>query len=35
MNAMTYIKHGKFALLDKPKPVILDSRDAVVRATLS
>ena len=30
MKALTYIEHGKFALLDKPKPVILDSRDAIV-----
>ena len=35
MKALTYIEHGKFALLDKPKPVILDPRDAVVRVTLS
>ena len=34
MKALTYIDHGKFALLDKPKPVILDPRDAVVRVTL-
>ena len=34
MNALTYIEHGKFALLDKPKPEILDPRDAVVRVTL-
>ena len=34
MKALTYIEHGKFALLDKPKPEILDSRDAVVRVTL-
>ena len=34
MKALTYIKHGKFALLDKPKPEILDPRDAVVRVTL-
>ena len=26
MKALTYIEHGKFALLDKPKPVILDPR---------
>ena len=24
MKALTYIEHGKFALMDKPKPVILD-----------
>ena len=34
MKALTYIEHGKFALLDKPKPEIQDSRDAVVRVTL-
>ena len=34
MKALTYIEHGKFALIDKPKPVILDPRDAVVRVTL-
>ena len=34
MKALTYIEHGKFALLEKPKPVILDPRDAVVRVTL-
>ncbi len=35
MKALTYIEHGKFALLDKPQPVLLDSRDAIVRVTLS
>ena len=34
MKALTYIDHGKFALTDKPKPVILDPQDAVVRVTL-
>ena len=34
MKALTYIDHGKFVLLDKPKPVILDPQDAVVRVTL-
>ena len=34
MKALTYIEHGKFALMNKPKPVILDPRDAVVRVTL-
>ena len=34
MKALTYIEHGKFALTDKPKPVILDPRDTVVRVTL-
>lgn len=31
MKALTYIEHGKFALLDKPVPVIQDPRDAIVR----
>lgn len=35
MKALTYIEHGKFALLDKPKPVLTDPRDAVVRVTLA
>lgn len=35
MLAYTYIKEGLFRLLDKPKPVIQDPRDAVVRVTLS
>ena len=34
MKALTYIEHGKFTLMDKPKPTILDPRDAVVRVTL-
>ena len=34
MKALTYIEHGKFALTDKPKPALLDPRDAVVRVTL-
>lgn len=34
MKAMTYIEHGKFALLDKPVPAIQDPRDAIVRVTL-
>ena len=29
MKALTYIEHGKFALIDKPKPTILDPRDSV------
>ena len=35
MIAYTYKEHGKFELTDKPKPEIIDSRDAVVRVTLS
>ena len=34
MKALTYIEHGKFALTEKPKPVLLDPRDAIVRVTL-
>ena len=34
MKILTYIEHGKFALIEKPKPVILDSQDAIVRVTL-
>ena len=35
MKALTYIERGKFALLDKTVPEILDPRDAIVRVTLS
>ena len=35
MKALTYIEHGKFELIKKPKPVILDDRDAIVRVTLA
>ena len=35
MIAYTYKEHGAFELADKPKPEIIDSRDAVVRVTLS
>lgn len=35
MNALTYIGHNNFALLDKQEPVIQDPRDAIVRVTLS
>lgn len=34
MLAYTYIKHGKFGLLEKPRPELKDSRDAIVRVTL-
>ena len=34
MKALTYLKQGKFALVEKPKPVLLDPRDAIVRVTL-
>ena len=32
MKALTYIEHGKFALVDKPKPGLIDPQDAVVQA---
>ena len=35
MIAYTYKEHGKFEFVDKPKPELIDSRDAVVRVTLS
>ena len=35
MKALTYIRQGEFALIEKPKPEIQDSRDAIVRVTLS
>lgn len=34
MKALTYVDHGRFALTDKPKPQIVDARDAIVRVTL-
>ena len=30
MKALTYIEHGKFALIDKPNPVIYDPRERIV-----
>lgn len=35
MLAYTYIEHEKFALLEKWRPMLKDSRDAIVRVTLS
>ena len=35
MKAYTYIEKGRFELVDRPKPHILDSKDAIVRITLS
>lgn len=35
MLAYTYVKQGRFELRNKPKPVLLEDRDAVVRVTLS
>ena len=34
MLAYTYVEHGKFELLTKKKPELIDSRDAIVRVTL-
>ncbi len=33
MQAYTYVEHGKFELREKPKPVLLNARDAIVRVT--
>ena len=35
MLAYTYVSQGKFELLEKPKPIILDARDAIVKVTLA
>lgn len=35
MLAYTYVERGKFALIEKPRPVLLDGRDAIVRVTLA
>ncbi|MGI5962471.1 MAG: alcohol dehydrogenase [Lawsonibacter sp.] len=35
MLAYTYVSKGNFQLLEKPRPVLQDPRDAVVRVTLS
>ena len=35
MLAYTYIEKGRFELRDKPRPVLQDARDAIVRVTLS
>ena len=35
MLAYTYIEQGQFELLEKQRPQIKDSRDAIVRVTLS
>ena len=34
MLALTYIDHHKFELIEKPKPKLIDDRDAIVRVTL-
>lgn len=35
MQAYTYVAEGEFALTDKPKPVLLHQRDAIVKVTLA
>lgn len=35
MKAYTYIEKGRFELVDKSKPQIIDPKDAIVRVTLS
>ena len=34
MQAYTYIEKGKFALVEKPMPTLIDPTDAIVRVTL-
>lgn len=34
MKALTYLEPGKFALLEKPEPQLIDEKDAIVRVTL-
>ncbi len=31
MLAYTYVERGRFELLEKPKPVLQDDRDVIVR----
>lgn len=35
MRALTYIESGRFELMEKPKPEVIDPKDAVVSVTLS
>ena len=35
MLAYTYIERGKFALVEKPKPALMEPTDAIVRVTMS
>ena len=35
MLAYTYLEKGKFELIDKPKPILLHERDAIVKVTLA
>ena len=34
MLAYTYIEKGKFALVEKPKPALMEPTDAIVRVTM-
>ena len=34
MIAYTYIEKGKFALVEKPKPLLMEPTDAIVRVTM-
>ena len=34
MLAYTYVEQGRFELREKPRPQLLDARDAIVRVTL-
>ncbi len=35
MQAYTYISEGKFELKEKPKPILMDENDAIVKVTLA
>lgn len=35
MQTYTYVSKGNFQLMEKPKPVLLDERDAIVKVTLA
>ena len=35
MQTYTYVSKGKFELREKPKPVIMQERDAIVKVTLA
>ena len=35
MQAYTYISKGRFELVEKPKPVLMHERDAIVKVTLA
>ena len=35
MLTYTYVSKGKFALMEKPKPVLQHERDAIVKVTLA